>query len=120
MIFDAFDDLPNAVHLAQTHALIAQLDAGVHLSHSQFHYLISQLHHSQLPALQDLARAKRTLHYGNQLYIRGLIEISNICTQDCYYCGIRASNSAVQRYAYTYDVLFNTIELAYARAIGLL
>ena len=36
--------------------------------------------------------------YGNSVYIRGLIEISNICKNDCLYCGIRKSNLSCQRY----------------------
>ena len=36
--------------------------------------------------------------YGNKVYIRGLIEISNICKNDCYYCGIRKSNQICERY----------------------
>ncbi len=36
--------------------------------------------------------------YGNAVYVRGLIEISNFCKNDCYYCGIRKSNRLAQRY----------------------
>lgn len=36
--------------------------------------------------------------YGNKVYVRGLIEISNICKNDCYYCGIRRSNPNCDRY----------------------
>ena len=36
--------------------------------------------------------------YGKDIYIRGLIEISNICKNDCYYCGIRKSNRKCKRY----------------------
>lgn len=36
--------------------------------------------------------------YGNEVYIRGLIEISNYCGNNCYYCGIRRGNEAVRRY----------------------
>ena len=39
--------------------------------------------------------------YGNRVFIRGLIEISNICKNDCLYCGIRRSNKACQRYRLT-------------------
>jgi len=35
---------------------------------------------------------------GNKVYYRGLIELSNICKKDCYYCGIRKSNKNVSRY----------------------
>ncbi|MBQ9009600.1 MAG: [Clostridia bacterium] len=36
--------------------------------------------------------------YGTDIFIRGLIEISNICRNDCLYCGIRRSNAHCQRY----------------------
>ena len=39
--------------------------------------------------------------YGNDVYIRGLIEISSYCQNDCYYCGIRRSNLRAQRYRLT-------------------
>ncbi len=35
---------------------------------------------------------------GNVVYFRGIIEFSNICTKDCFYCGIRKSNGKVERY----------------------
>ena len=35
---------------------------------------------------------------GNYVYFRGLVEFSNICSKDCYYCGIRKSNEKVNRY----------------------
>ena len=37
-------------------------------------------------------------HRGPQVYFRGLIELSNVCSKNCLYCGIRRGNSAVQRY----------------------
>jgi biotin synthase len=37
-------------------------------------------------------------HYGKSVYIRGLIEITNYCKKDCFYCGIRCSNSKLERY----------------------
>ncbi len=49
-------------------------------------------------ALAERAVAARQRLYGNHVFIRGLIEISNICQNDCYYCGIRASNTACDRY----------------------
>ena len=48
--------------------------------------------------LFHLARSARNRCYGNALYIRGLIEFTNVCKNDCYYCGLRRSNRAVQRY----------------------
>lgn len=47
------------------------------------------------------ARQVREEHYGKDVYIRGLIEFTNYCKNDCYYCGIRKSNSNASRYRLT-------------------
>lgn len=44
------------------------------------------------------AQEVRKAHFGNRIYIRGLVEFSNYCKNDCYYCGIRASNKTISRY----------------------
>jgi biotin synthase len=51
----------------------------------------------------ERAVAVRKAVYGNEVYIRGLIEISNVCKNDCLYCGIRRSNAACDRYRLTLD-----------------
>ena len=43
--------------------------------------------------LAEKARAVREKYYGKSVYLRGLIEISNICKNNCLYCGIRRGNS---------------------------
>lgn len=48
--------------------------------------------------LYEQAREVREQIYGKDIYIRGLIEFTNICKNDCYYCGIRRSNTKVSRY----------------------
>lgn len=48
--------------------------------------------------LHNQANQVRIENYGNEIYLRGLIEFSNYCKQDCYYCGIRKSNLNCQRY----------------------
>ena len=49
------------------------------------------------------AQARQTAQsvFGKHIYIRGLIEFTNVCKNDCYYCGIRKSNKHVQRYRLT-------------------
>lgn len=47
------------------------------------------------------ADALRRQYYGNKVYIRGLIEFTNYCRNDCYYCGIRRSQRNVSRYRLT-------------------
>ena len=52
-----------------------------------------------------LARETCLAHYGRDVYIRGLIEFTNYCRNDCYYCGIRKSNGKIRRYRLTEDVI---------------
>ncbi len=51
--------------------------------------------------LFERARTVREEYYGKDIYIRGLIEFTNYCKNDCYYCGIRRSNGKADRYRLT-------------------
>ena len=51
--------------------------------------------------------------YGKKVFIRGLIEISNICRNDCYYCGIRKSNARCVRYRLTHEEILECCEEGY-------
>ena len=48
--------------------------------------------------LFSLAREERHRYYGHDIYVRGLIEFTNYCKNDCLYCGIRKSNGNAHRY----------------------
>jgi biotin synthase len=61
------------------------------------HY-ISTEDPEEMEALFARARKIRSAHYGQDVYFRGLIEFSNYCGNNCYYCGIRADNRRVERY----------------------
>jgi len=55
---------------------------------------------------------------GNKVYFRGLIEFSNVCSKDCYYCGIRKSNELVKRYTLTDDEVISAARFAYENRYG--
>lgn len=55
---------------------------------------------------------------GNEVHLRGLIEISNICTKDCLYCGIRKSNIETARYSLTDDEILEAADFAYSHQFG--
>ena len=57
--------------------------------------------------LKAEARMAAQSVYGKQIYIRGLIEFTNYCKNDCYYCGIRRGNACAERYRLTEEqILF--------------
>ena len=55
---------------------------------------------------------------GNKVYFRGLIELSNVCEKDCLYCGIRRSNSKVNRYNLTDEEVLEAARFAYRERYG--
>ena len=54
-----------------------------------------------LETLRQAAYDLATREVGNKVFYRGIVELSNVCVLDCYYCGIRKSNRAVERYSLT-------------------
>lgn len=62
--------------------------------------------------LQNAYQVKNSV-LGNTVFLRGLIEFSNICSKDCYYCGIRKSNSKVDRYIMAEEEILNSARWAF-------
>ena len=58
------------------------------------------------------AYERTTCVHGNELFFRGLVEISNVCTYDCRYCGIRKSNRSCQRYSLSKDEILDAARYA--------
>lgn len=83
--------------------LINKLEKNHSLSLEEYEYLISNRNEEYAKILADKATEARKKIYGNDVYIRGLIEISNICKNDCLYCGIRRGNKNCERYRLTDD-----------------
>lgn len=65
---------------------------------------------SEQRELHSRASRLRDENVSSRVYIRGLIEFSNICINDCYYCGIRKSNSRVKRYELSIDEISETVD----------
>jgi biotin synthase len=65
-----------------------------------------------------LSSAIKKSQVGNKVYFRGLIELSNICTKDCYYCGIRKGNRAVDRYMVNEEEVMQAAQFALDNGYG--
>ena len=81
--------------------LVDKLEEENRLSRSEWVMLIGGRDSELADYLFRRARLVREKYYGREVYIRGLIELTNYCKQDCYYCGIRKSNLQVERYRLT-------------------
>ena len=63
--------------------------------------------------LAEKASAVARENYGNKVFVRGLIEFTNYCKNDCYYCGIRCSNKNASRYRLTRDEILECASHGY-------
>ena len=81
--------------------LIEKLAKNHSLSLEEYKFLIDNRTPEAAETLAQLAVQARQKIYGNAVFIRGLIEVSNICKNDCLYCGIRNGNHNCQRYRLT-------------------
>jgi biotin synthase len=69
-------------------------------------------------ALFRRAEEVKLQEIGNRVHFRGLVEFSNICGKDCYYCGIRKSNLAAQRYNLTDGQILDAARFARENGYG--
>ena len=84
------------------------------LTVSEYEKLINERTVESAQYIMEKADEVRKSVYGNQVFLRGLIEISNICKNDCYYCGIRGSNKNCERYRLTPEEIFFCCEEGYS------
>jgi len=68
------------------------------LSEREYAELIRNHTQEEAERIRREAVSLREQYYGKKVYVRGLIEYTNYCKNDCYYCGIRKSNSNAERY----------------------
>lgn len=93
--------------------LIDKLETTHSLEIEEYEYLITNRNLEATKYLTNKAITTRKQIYGNSVYIRGLIEISNICKNDCLYCGIRKSNKNCERYRLTENEILECCEEGY-------
>jgi biotin synthase len=77
------------VQRADVYSLVDKLDRNKELTKDEFIFLIDNRNYLNLEELYQRARDIRHKIYGHDVYLRGLIEFTSYCHNDCYYCGIR-------------------------------
>ncbi len=93
--------------------LIDKLNNEKTLTKQEWISLISTFTDKDREYAAKIARQIANRKFGKNIYLRGLVEISNICKNDCLYCGIRKSNSKVCRYRMTKDEILACCEDGY-------
>jgi biotin synthase len=88
----------NGGSMPDLYSIIDKLEANRKLEKEEFILLLDNISDSLSQYAFEKARKAAVKNFGNRIFIRGLIEISNYCKNDCYYCGIRKSNRYAQRY----------------------
>ena len=81
--------------------LIRQLARERMLTQEQWERLFTEYDGEDIALASELARQIAISRFGKRLWFRGIVEFSNICKQNCYYCGIRRDNHKVCRYRLT-------------------
>lgn len=84
-------------------SLIDKLDREKKLKKEEWIKLLDEWTDTDRAYSAEIANRIRTEKFGNKIYIRGIVEFSNCCKNDCLYCGIRRSNKNAQRYRLTED-----------------
>lgn len=93
--------------------ILNKLQHNQKLTYDEFLFLLNKRDDNLAQQLQQMAEQTRKKRFGNKVYLRGLIEFSNYCKNNCYYCGIRAGNSNAQRYRLSKEQILDCCAFGY-------
>ena len=83
------------------------------LSPEELRQLLTGCDAETLRYINKQAQEVALRHFGNKIYIRGLIEVSNCCRNNCYYCGIRKGNPNIERYRLNLESILDCCRQGY-------
>ena len=93
--------------------LIDKLYETQELERSELLLILNNFNPDITEYLFEKARSVSRSHFGNSIYTRGLIEFTNFCKNDCYYCGISRSNKNADRYRLSTEEILSCCETGY-------
>ncbi len=88
------------------------------LSRTEIIHLLSLSKRSDIEGLFKRAYEIKKEFVGTKVYFRGLIEFSNICSKNCYYCGLRAGNKDLKRYEISEKEVLEAVDIAWKSKYG--
>lgn len=83
------------------------------LQPDEYRRLLTECDEETIRFINEQAREVSRHQFGNKIYIRGLIEVSNCCRNNCYYCGIRKGNTQIERYRLSEESILQCCEEGY-------
>ena len=92
---------------------IDRLNAEKRLDHADWAALLATWDDSDRAYAAGIARELATTRFGHGVFVRGIVEFSNVCRNDCLYCGIRKSNRNVERYRLTEAEILECADAGY-------
>lgn len=95
------------------HKQVDQILSKESLTKEDIVFLLSTSDKEDRRSLFQKAAEVKKEYVGNKVYFRGLIEFSNICAKNCYYCGIRSGNKKLNRYILTEQEVLDAAKFAY-------
>ena len=93
--------------------IIEKLKTTNTASRDELIFLLKNISDSEREVLRKAAQARALKSFGNKIYIRGLIEMSSYCKNDCFYCGLRRSNKNAVRYRLSEEQIFSCCDEGY-------
>ena len=104
------NEIPDKKHLS---GLVDKLEAERNLTDDEFKTVLLYSDPEFDEYLAGKARTLREEYYGKSVYLRGLIEFTNICKNNCYYCGIRRDNANCERYRLSEEQILSCCSMGY-------
>ena len=98
--------------------ILKRAKQGDKLSADDLVALLSISDQDELQALYEVAYFLKEQYVGRIAYFRGIIECSNLCMKDCYYCGIRRSNTEIERFQMDEEEIFKEAIWAFEADYG--
>jgi biotin synthase len=98
--------------------LFLKIDAGGELSREDLIFLLGLSDEKQKEAFFKKAYDIKLKNVGSKVFFRGIVEFSNICEKDCFYCGLRKSNKNNQRYMMSKDEIIDCAMWAFENEYG--
>lgn len=93
--------------------LISRLESEHSLSRDEWYQLLDTYSDEDRLYAASKARVLADTIYGKDVFIRGIVEFSNICKNNCYYCGLRAANSRLERYRLSEEDIYECCRQGY-------